>query len=302
MARAAALIGASDPAFVSALVAAAVRGLRSLPAAELCAVMESLADLGAYSVALKDAAADEVLARLEEFTGDQLGHTLRAFGEMQYYDDELLEGVVAHVAATPGKFSPENVADVVFAFSKCGFCHPQLVTVVETAAGVLLAEAAADRGEAVADIVDAFSRVGCSQPEVVDELLGRAAEAAPALSARALGKLLVATIRLGFEDQLILAPLLDAAVARADELPPKAVVELVGALGDLGLAHRPLLDAITERAVPARLGDYPPSGLSDMVCSLNKLGYYSTAFMELMGSRQAGGGKGGGGAADSAAA
>lgn len=30
--------------------------------------------------------------RLEGFDGDMLGKTLRAFGSMQYYDDELLEG------------------------------------------------------------------------------------------------------------------------------------------------------------------------------------------------------------------
>jgi hypothetical protein len=42
-----------------------------------------------------------------------LGHLLRAFGDMGYYDDELLEGVVSHVAAHPDKFSAENIADVV---------------------------------------------------------------------------------------------------------------------------------------------------------------------------------------------
>ena len=132
------------------------------------------------------------------------------------------QGVVTHVAATPDKFSAENIADVVrlsllllgfllvlrvawgsggcaaearllrhaarrtsrahallhlqpqpaistttaplttplrcllpssplpprqvYAFSRCGFCHPDLITVVETAAGTLLKEAAADRG------------------------------------------------------------------------------------------------------------------------------------------------------------
>lgn len=29
--------------------------------------------------------------RLDEFSGDMLGHLLRAFGDMNYYDDELLE-------------------------------------------------------------------------------------------------------------------------------------------------------------------------------------------------------------------
>lgn len=51
--------------------------------------------------------------RLDEFSGDMLGHLLRAFGDMNYYDDELLEGVVGHVGGNPGKFSAENIADVV---------------------------------------------------------------------------------------------------------------------------------------------------------------------------------------------
>lgn len=94
--------------------------------------------------------AEHVQARLDEFSGDQLGKTLHAFGSMQvldterggdkraegyiwrsrqlhargasqwlpaptlcyppllcaqYYDDDLLEGVVAHVMANPDKFS-----------------------------------------------------------------------------------------------------------------------------------------------------------------------------------------------------
>jgi hypothetical protein len=113
VARAAAVAAVRDRAFVTALAAACARGLPALPPADLCAVMESLSDLGAYSVAFKDAAADEVLLRLPELSGDQLGHMLRAFGAMQYYDDELLEGVVAHVAAAPDKFSADNIADVV---------------------------------------------------------------------------------------------------------------------------------------------------------------------------------------------
>jgi hypothetical protein len=54
-----------------------------------------------------------VRTRLDEFSGDGLGQLLRAFGDMGYYDDELLEGVVGHVAAHPHKFSAENIADVV---------------------------------------------------------------------------------------------------------------------------------------------------------------------------------------------
>ena len=55
--------------------------------------------------------------------------------------------VVSHVAANPGSFSAENIADVVYAISKCGFCHPDLVGLVERAAGLLLEEAPADGGE-----------------------------------------------------------------------------------------------------------------------------------------------------------
>jgi hypothetical protein len=168
------------------------------------------------------------------------------------------------------------------------------VTVVERAAGVLLQEVAADRGEAIASILDAYSRVGCSHPEVADSLLGRAAGAARELSAPALARLVVASIRLGFEDEAQLGAMLDALVGRARELRPKAVVQLVCALGDLGLSHRALLDAVTEQVVPSRLGDFTAAGLSDMVCALNQLSYYNASFMALMQSHGAGGGEGGG--------
>lgn len=36
---------------------------------------------------------------------------------------------------------------MAYAFSKCGFCHPDLLEVVGTAAGKLLQEAEEDRGE-----------------------------------------------------------------------------------------------------------------------------------------------------------
>ena len=36
---------------------------------------------------------------------------------------------------------------MAYAFSKCGFCHPDLLEVVGTAAGKLLEEAEEDRGE-----------------------------------------------------------------------------------------------------------------------------------------------------------
>ena len=129
------------------MVAAAVRGLPNLAAADLCSVVESLAELGAYSVTFKDATADQVMARLDEFSGDMLGHTLRAFGSMHYYDDELLEAVVSHMSANADKFSAENVADVVYALSQSNFCHPDLVTIVEHAGELLLEEAAHDKGE-----------------------------------------------------------------------------------------------------------------------------------------------------------
>lgn len=268
------------------MVTAAVRGLPSLTAADLCTVVESLAELGAYSMAFKDATADQVMSRLDEFSGDMLGHTLRAFGSMQYYDDELLEAVVSHITASPEKFSAENVADVVYALSKCGFCHPDLVAIVERAGGILLEEAAHDRGEAIASIVDAYSRVGCDDSDVVDQLLARVAATPSSLSGEALAKLVVASIRLGCEDSRLLHQLLDELVGKLGELTPKAIVKTVNSLGDLGLCHTSLLDAVTGVAIPERLGEFHPAGLSDLLNSLNKLGYYNQQFTTLLRNRR----------------
>lgn len=52
---------------------------------------------------------------------------------------------------------PSHACHQVYAFSRCGFCHPDLINVVETAAGTLLKEAAADGGYVSA-------RAWCTEP------------------------------------------------------------------------------------------------------------------------------------------
>lgn len=282
VARAAAVTGITDASFLATLAQAAVRAMPHLSPADICSVVESFSDLDCYSVEFKDATADVVLQRLPDFSGDMLGHLLRAFGDSNYFDGELLEGVVAHLAANPAQYSAENVADVVYAFSRCGFCHPDLITVVEVAAGTLLKEAAADRGYAIANVLDAYSRVGCSSPDVVDRLITKAAEDPSSFDANCLAKVTTAVIKLGYSNEDLLLPLLDAAVGKLPELSPKAVVELVGALGDLGYKHRLLLDTLTDSVVPTRLAEFSLDHLSDLVDSLNQLGYYNKGFMALL--------------------
>lgn len=53
------------------------------------------------------------------------------------------------MAALPSKFSPRDVADVTYAFSKAGYCHPDLMLAVDRAAAALLAEGADARGREV---------------------------------------------------------------------------------------------------------------------------------------------------------
>jgi hypothetical protein len=59
---------------------------------------------------------------LSEFTGDQLGLTMRAFAASTYYDSDLLEGIAAHLLSLPATaLSPCNVADMAYAFDKAGW-------------------------------------------------------------------------------------------------------------------------------------------------------------------------------------
>jgi hypothetical protein len=64
----------------------------------------------------------------------------------------------------------------------------------------------------------------------------------------------------------------------------------MGALGDLGYDHQPLLDALTGRVVPARLPEFSLDHLSDLVQDLNKLGWVAAG--RRRGGRAAGGGVG----------
>eukprot|EP00887_Chlorella_sp_A99_P005955 scaffold29.g5955.t1 len=288
VARVAAVTGISDAAFLEHLAGAGVRAMPALSTADVCSLAESMSELHNYNIAFKDAMAEHVLARLPEFSGDQLGKTLRAFGSMHYYDDDLLEGVVEHIMANPAKFSAGarppaqpclrlpactvlmNIADVAYAFSKCGFCHPDLLEVVGTAAGKLLEEAEEDKGETVDKLVNWVAQ----KPEMFD--------------AACLAKTITAVVRLGYEDDHLLVPLLNCCVDKLDELPPKAIVKMIICLGDLGYAHRRLLDTLTDSTIPARIHEFSSEGLADLVESLNKLGYYNRNFMSLMATRDGG--------------
>ncbi|KAL4444643.1 hypothetical protein ABPG77_002460 [Micractinium sp. CCAP 211/92] len=182
----------------------------------------------------------------------------------------------------PATLPPSRPCHQVYAFSRCGFCHPDLINVVETAAGTLLKEAAADGGYAIANILDAYSRVGCSSPDVVDQLIAKAAENPGSFDAACLAKVTTAVIKLGYSDEGLLVPLLDSAVGKLPEFTPKAVVELLGALGDLGYEHQALLTVLTDEVVPSRMAEFSLDHLTDVVEAMNKLGYYNKAFMALL--------------------
>ena len=63
VALAAAESAVADKTFHDALAAAAVRALPALPPGEVCRLVSHLAEVGAFSVAWKDALADHILAR-----------------------------------------------------------------------------------------------------------------------------------------------------------------------------------------------------------------------------------------------
>jgi hypothetical protein len=119
-------------------------------------------------------------------------------------------------------------------------------------------------------------------PPVCCAAFRQAAEDPASFDAACLAKVTTAVIKLGYSDEALLLPLLDAGVEKLAEFSPKAVVELMGALGDLGYDHQPLLDALTGRVVPARLPEFSLDHLSDLVQDLNKLGYYNRDFMALL--------------------
>ena len=68
-----------------------------------------------------------------------------------------------------------------------------------------------------------------------------------------------------YEDDTLLVPLLNAAAGKLGAMSPNAIVTLVHALGELGLPHQALLDAVTDREVPTRLREFKQDGLADLV-------------------------------------
>lgn len=252
---------------------------------DLCNVVESFAELHCYSIEFKDAAAEYITARVDEFSGDMLGHTLRSFAKSGYYDDDLLETILTHMASNYEKFSAENVADVVYAFSKCGFCHPDLVTLVERAGEILLEEALHDKGESISSIIDAYSRVGCSESDVVDDLIRRVTNEPNKVSADALAKTLVGAIRLGTEDQQMLTVMINSMIERIESLQAENLVDCIKSLGELGFRHDALLDTTVEQVLPQRMKEFNRGDLQDILSSMNKLGYYSKKLVQLLDSK-----------------
>lgn len=89
-----------------------------------------------------------------------------------------------------------------------------------------------------------------------------------------------------YSDEELLLPLLDVSVKMLHDFQPKAVVELLGALGDLGYDHQALLDTLCDEVIPTRLPEFSLDHLTDLVEDLNKLGYYNQKFMALLKSTQ----------------
>lgn len=111
---------------VEPLVTAAIRAVSShqLDAAALLDLLDGLQNLGCYSIEFKDALADALIARLHDLTGSQIAQFLRLFSESGYIDDELFETTAKHLAENTYKFTPHDVADVVWSFSRTASCLP----------------------------------------------------------------------------------------------------------------------------------------------------------------------------------
>ena len=299
-ARAAALSHITDAAFLDALLHRVVLSLgdddgwrskesKGLSPADVCNIIESFSELDyCHSIELKTAVSRYMLRNLELFSGDMLGHTLRSFANLNFYDDELLERVLTYMSENAADFSAENVADDVYAFSKCGFCHPDLISLVDQAGSMLLKEALHDNGEAIAGIVDAYSRVGCAESETLDALVELVTQSPDKIPANALASTLASAIRLGSEDQGMMNRVLGSLLPRMNDLETGVLVEVVVCLGGLGVRPRDerFLETLVDEVLPYRIGEMEEKQMLDVVDGLNKLGFYVRGLGSLMGKEQ----------------
>lgn len=283
VARAAAVSKVTDKIFLQSLVHKATQGILQLSPVDVCNIIESFSELKyCHSIELKTCVAQFMMTNLESFSGDMLGHTLRSFANLDFYDDELLEQVLSYMAANAEGFSAENIADVVYAFSKCGFCHPDLVLLVDKAGSLLLKEVLHDKGEALSSIIDAYSRVGCTESDVVEELISRVTANPDLISVNALAKTLTAAIRLGSEDQHMINSVIASLLQKMEDLDSKLLIDIIKALGGLGFRNDKLLDMVVGQVLPQRTHELSKTDLEDVLSSLNKLGYYSRSLVSLI--------------------
>lgn len=283
VARAAAASKVTDEVFLQALVQKATDGMMQLSSVDVCNIVESFSELKfCHSIELKRSVSQFMMKNLDSFSGDMLGHTLRSFANLDFYDDELLEHVLSYMASKADEFSAENIADVVYAFSKCGFCHPDLVLLVDKAGSLLLKEVLHDKGEALSSIIDAYSRVGCTESDVVEELISRVTMDPDTVSVNALAKTLTAAIRLGSEDQHMINNVIASVLQRIDDVDSSLLIDIIKALGGLGFRSDTLLDVVVGQILPQRTHEFSKNDLEDILSSLNKLGYYSRSLVSLM--------------------
>lgn len=283
VARAAAASKVTDKVFLQSLVQKATDGMMELTPVDVCNIVESFSELRyCHSIELKSSVSQFMMKNLDSFSGDMLGHTLRSFANLDFYDDELLEHVLSYMASKADDFSAENIADVVYAFSKCGFCHPDLVLLVDKAGSLLLKEVLHDKGEALSSIIDAYSRVGCTESDVVEELISKVTSDPDTVSVNALAKTLTGAIRLGSEDQHMINNVITSVLQRMDDLDSSLLIDIIKALGGLGFRSDTLLDVVVGQVLPQRAHELAKTDLEDILSSLNKLGYYSRSLVSLM--------------------
>lgn len=289
-AKAAADLGACDRTFEAALAPAAVKALSALRPSEAADLMHAMASLECYSLDCKDALADAVLSRLPEYSGHDLGKTLRAFATLGYWDSALLEGVAEDLSKRTVKLTPREIADIVYAYSKCGYCHPALLAIVDEAAASL-GDPAEDRGASLACVLDAVSRVGCEVTKALEKPILEAAQHAADLSPEALAEIAACAIKLGYEDESMILPLLDALANKLaaseglDTIPPKDIVKLVKSLAGIQYPHPKLLSLLADVLIPARINEFSDTGLVELTDAFNNLSVSSPAFLAAFRSR-----------------
>lgn len=231
------------------------------------------AQLKYFDTGLKDAIADSVLHKLNDYPPASLGKIVRSFSESSYYDLEFLSQVVKHCREHQDKLDAASISDVLYAVGLSGFRDE---TVGDLALQLVVHLQQQFGSKALADVIFGAAHMGWADNRLQSLVADYAIDNMSDLDAESLSKLLYGLSQVGYADSDVYESAASRTLELLDTLEPEHINRMMVVLSRQMYHHPELLSALS-RKVAANVNQYSASQLRGIVSAFNLLGYTSTS-------------------------